>query len=71
MQFCFSYFQSQSNGKAVGFQLGSLQKLSELKSPHEGRRTLLHHLVEEIESKKPSLFEFVNDLHQSLADSVR
>ena len=59
------------NGKAVGFHLGSLLKLSELKSAGKEKITLLQHLVEDIETKKMSLLDFVDDLHQNLTDSGR
>ena len=46
----------------MGFHPGSLLKLSELQSRVKDR-TLLQHLVGEIETKDPSLLQFVDDLH--------
>jgi len=49
------------NGQAVGFQISYLTKLSNTKDV-ENRQTLLHYLVETVESKFPEVINFPEEL---------
>jgi len=49
------------NGPAVGFEISYLPKLSSTKDA-ENRQTLLHYLVELVESKFPEVLSFPEEL---------
>nr|XP_036847344.1 inverted formin-2 isoform X3 [Manis javanica] len=50
-------------GDADGFKISTLLKLTETKS-QQGRVTLLHHLLEEVEKSHPDLLQLPRDLEQ-------
>lgn len=57
-----NYMNSGSkNGMAFGFEISYLTKLNSTKD-HENKHTLLHYLVDTIESKFPELINFPEDL---------
>jgi diaphanous 2 len=58
------------NGQAVGFEISYLPKLSSTKDA-ENRQTLLHYLVETVESKFPDILTYDEELiHLDKASTV-
>lgn len=62
--------QGGSGGGALGFRIGSMNKLLMTKS-NTPRMTLLHHLVEEAQQKNKEALAFVEDLLELLQKSSR
>eukprot|EP01125_Pyxidicula_operculata_P010175 TRINITY_DN3353_c0_g3_i2.p1 TRINITY_DN3353_c0_g3~~TRINITY_DN3353_c0_g3_i2.p1 ORF type:complete len:1287 (+),score=348.80 TRINITY_DN3353_c0_g3_i2:69-3929(+) len=57
--------------KMTGFELSSLTKLMDVKSPQDKTITVLHTLVGQLEVKDPTILDFVDSAQQIISDSQK